>query len=141
LAPVLWISTDFNYWYGGRVSVNGEEHMLTRQANSRLGVTAALPVSRHQSLKISYSDGVVVRVGGKCKSFGLQRITTDEKPAAELPPFVSMKFLTSPCRVRPTCLESWAEFEVSNISVSQGLTRLVVSPIEQQSPRLYWKSP
>jgi hypothetical protein len=48
--PRLLISTDFNYWYGGRVSVNGEEHTLTRQANSRLGVTASLPVNRRQSL-------------------------------------------------------------------------------------------
>lgn len=69
--PRLWISTDFNYWYGGRVSVNGEEHALTRQANSRLGVTASLPVSRHQSLKISYSDGVVVRFGGRFKTFSV----------------------------------------------------------------------
>jgi hypothetical protein len=69
--PRLWISTDFNYWYGGRVSVNGEEHTLTRQANSRLGVTASVPVSRHQSLKISYSDGMVVRFGGKFKTLSI----------------------------------------------------------------------
>jgi hypothetical protein len=69
--PRLWISTAFNYWYGGRVSVNSEEPMLTRPVNSRLGVTASLPVSRHQSLKISYSDGVVVRVGGKFTSLSV----------------------------------------------------------------------
>jgi hypothetical protein len=56
--PRLWISADFNY--GGRVSVNGERHVLTLQSNSRVGVTASAPVSRRQSLKISYSDGLVV---------------------------------------------------------------------------------
>ncbi len=63
--PRLWISTDFNYWYGGRISVNGQEHSQTLESNSRIGVTASVPVSRRQSLKISYSDGVVVRFGGK----------------------------------------------------------------------------
>ena len=69
--PRLWISTDFNYWYGGRLNVNGEEHLLTLQSNSRLGVTASLPVSLHQSLKISYSDGLVVRFGGKFKTLSI----------------------------------------------------------------------
>jgi hypothetical protein len=69
--PRLWISTDFNYWYGGRLSVNGEEHLPTLQANSRLGVTASVPVSRRQSLKVSYSDGVVVRFGGKFKTLSV----------------------------------------------------------------------
>ncbi len=65
--PRLWISTDFNYWYGGRVSVNDQKQILTLQANSRVGVTASVPISRRQSLKVSYSDGVVVRFGGNFK--------------------------------------------------------------------------
>ena len=67
----MWISTDFNYWYGGHVNVNGEEHPLTLQSNSRLGVTASLPVSLHQSLKVSYSDGLVVGFGGKFKTLSI----------------------------------------------------------------------
>jgi hypothetical protein len=63
--------TDFNDWYVGRISVNGEEHRLTRQANSRLGVTLSLPVSRRQSLKISYSDGIAARVGGKFRTLSV----------------------------------------------------------------------
>jgi hypothetical protein len=69
--PRLWISTDFNYWYGGRISVNGDKNMLTLQDNSRLGVTASVPVSRRQSLKISHSDGVVVRFGGNFKTLSV----------------------------------------------------------------------
>ena len=60
----LWISADLNYWRGGRTSVDGVESASTLQANSRLGVTGSVPLTRRQSLKVSYSDGVVVRVGG-----------------------------------------------------------------------------
>ena len=62
--PRLWISADLNYWRGGRTSVNGVESAPTLQANSRFGVTGSVPLTRRQSLKVSYSDGVVVRVGG-----------------------------------------------------------------------------
>ena len=37
---------------------------VTLQANSRFGLTGSVPLTRRQSLKISYSDGVVVRIGG-----------------------------------------------------------------------------
>ncbi len=63
--PRLWISADLNYWRGGRTSVNGIESANTLQANSRLGVTGSVPLTRQQSLKVSFSDGVVVRVGGR----------------------------------------------------------------------------
>jgi hypothetical protein len=62
--PRLWISADGNYWRGGRTSVNGAESSLTLQANSRLGLTGSVPLTRHQSIKVSFSDGVIVRIGG-----------------------------------------------------------------------------
>ena len=62
--PRLWVSADVNYWRGGRTSVNGVEGSQTLQANSRFGVTGSVPLTRRQSIKISYSDGVVVRIGG-----------------------------------------------------------------------------
>ena len=65
--PRLWISGDVNYWRGGRTSVNGVDSSTTLQSNSRLGVTASVPLSRRQSLKVSYSDGVIVRIGGNFK--------------------------------------------------------------------------
>jgi hypothetical protein len=64
---LLWVSADLNYWRGGRTSVDGVEGSQTLQANSRFGVTGSLPVTRHQALKISYSDGVVIRIGGNFK--------------------------------------------------------------------------
>jgi len=62
--PRLWISVDLNYWRGGRTSVDGVEGTLTLLSNSRIGVTGSVPLTRHQSLKVSYSDGVLVRLGG-----------------------------------------------------------------------------
>lgn len=62
--PRLWLSIDGNYWYGGETSVNGIATPTTLQASSRLGTTASVPVSKHQSLKFSYSDGYYVRFGG-----------------------------------------------------------------------------
>jgi Putative MetA-pathway of phenol degradation len=60
----LWASIDGNYWYGGRRSINGIESVNSLQANSRIGGTASVPISKHQSLKFSYSRGTLVRVGG-----------------------------------------------------------------------------
>ena len=62
--PRLWISADLNYWRGGRTTVDGVKGELTLQSNSRFGVTGSVPLTRHQSLKVSYSDGVVIRLGG-----------------------------------------------------------------------------
>jgi len=62
--PRMWISVDGNYWYGGATSLNGVRTPTTLQANSRLGATAAIPISKHQSLKFSYSAGTYVTFGG-----------------------------------------------------------------------------
>jgi hypothetical protein len=65
--PRLWISADINYWRGGKASINGVRNNSTLQANSRFGVTGSVPLTRHQAVKVSYSDGVVVRIGGNYK--------------------------------------------------------------------------
>jgi len=62
--PRLWVSVDGNYWYGGKTSLNGVQTPTTLQANSRLGATAAIPITKHQSLKFSYSAGTYVTFGG-----------------------------------------------------------------------------
>lgn len=61
--PGTWISLDGNFWFGGVTSLSGIQNVATRQTASRLGATAALRVSRHQSLKISYSGGTYLRFG------------------------------------------------------------------------------
>lgn len=69
--PRLWVSLDGNYWFGGSTSLNGVATLNTRQSNSRLGVTASVPVSKHQSLKFSYSDGAYTRYGGNYRNFSV----------------------------------------------------------------------
>lgn len=64
IKPRMWVSVDGNYWYGGKTSLNGVETATTLQANSRLGATAAIPITKHQSLKFSYSGGTYVTFGG-----------------------------------------------------------------------------
>jgi hypothetical protein len=71
IKPFLWLAVDFTYWYGGRTSVDGLESETTLQANSRLGLTGSVPLTRSQSLKFSYSDGVIIRVGGNFRIFSV----------------------------------------------------------------------
>ncbi|MBP1596668.1 MAG: hypothetical protein H6Q05_2045 [Acidobacteria bacterium] len=62
--PRLWVSLDGNFWYGGRTSLNGVQNPATLQQNSRLGGTGSIPITRRQSIKMSYSHGTYVRFGG-----------------------------------------------------------------------------
>jgi outer membrane putative beta-barrel porin/alpha-amylase len=62
--PRLWVSVDGNFWRGGRTSLNGSKNPATLQKSSRVGVTASFPLSRHQSVKVSFADGAYVRFGG-----------------------------------------------------------------------------
>ena len=64
IKPRMWVSADGNYWYGGKTSVNGVQTPTTLQANSRLGATASIPITKHQSLKFSYSAGAYTTFGG-----------------------------------------------------------------------------
>ena len=62
--PRLWVSLDSNFWVGGSTSVNDIENPLTKQQNSRIGGTAGIPVSKHQSMKFAYSNGTYIHYGG-----------------------------------------------------------------------------
>ena len=62
--PRLWASLDGNFWFGGKTTVNGVQNPLSEETNSRIGGTVAIPITRHQSLKFSYSTGTYIRFGG-----------------------------------------------------------------------------
>jgi hypothetical protein len=62
--PRLWASLDGNFWFGGKTAVNGVQNPLSQEANSRIGGTVAIPITKHQSLKFSYSTGTYIRFGG-----------------------------------------------------------------------------
>jgi hypothetical protein len=66
--PRLWFSLDGNYWFGGTTSLNGVTNPLTHENNSRIGGTASIPVTKHQSLKFSYNNGDYIRYGGNYQS-------------------------------------------------------------------------
>jgi len=63
-----WLSVDGNFWWGGVTTLDGIRNPNTRQTSSRLGATAAFRVSKHQSIKTSYSGGTYVRYGGDYQS-------------------------------------------------------------------------
>jgi hypothetical protein len=61
--PGLWASFDGNFWAGGHSSINGIAKKDS-QRESRVGTTVSIPVSRHQSVKVSYSRGAYRQIGG-----------------------------------------------------------------------------
>ena len=66
--PRLWLSLDVNFWWGGITSLSGIQNLATKQTGSRIGGTVSFPISKHQSIKVSYSDGTYIRFGGNYQS-------------------------------------------------------------------------
>ena len=62
--PRLWASLDGNFWFGGKTSLNGIQNPVTELQNSRVGGTASFPVTKHQSIKVSYNNGSYIKYGG-----------------------------------------------------------------------------
>jgi hypothetical protein len=69
--PRLWISLDGNFWFGGKTSLNGVENPITRQRSSRVGATASVPLTKHQSIKVSYSNGAYISYGGDYQNISI----------------------------------------------------------------------
>jgi len=64
----LWASLDGNFWWGGITALNGIRNRDTKQTSSRIGATASVPFTKHQPVKVSYSDGAFIRFGGNYNS-------------------------------------------------------------------------
>jgi hypothetical protein len=69
--PRFWVSLDGNFWSGGITSLSGIRNLATKQTGSRIGVTASFPISKHQSIKVSYSDGTYIVFGGNYQNVSL----------------------------------------------------------------------
>jgi hypothetical protein len=67
----LWFSLDGNFWFGGVTALSGVANPATRQTSSRVGVTAAIPLGKHQSLKASYNNGDYIRFGGNYQNLSV----------------------------------------------------------------------
>lgn len=62
--PRFWVSLDTNFWSGGITSLSGIRNLATKQTGSRIGATVSFPISKHQSIKVSYSNGTYIIFGG-----------------------------------------------------------------------------
>ena len=60
----VWVSLDGSYFTGGRTTLNGERGD-NEQTNTRAGLTLALPVDRHNSIKLNASTGISTRTGSE----------------------------------------------------------------------------
>jgi hypothetical protein len=66
----VWAAVSGTYDYGGRTTVDGVPND-DKQENSRVGVTLALPVNRHNSVKLYASTPIHTTVGGDFDMFGI----------------------------------------------------------------------
>jgi hypothetical protein len=66
----MWIALDGIYFAGGHTSLNGVESD-NEQRNTRAGFTLALPIDRHNSLKLSASTGISTRTGSEFSAVGI----------------------------------------------------------------------
>ncbi|MGH8069303.1 MAG: transporter [Candidatus Entotheonellia bacterium] len=66
----VWGALDATYYTGGRTTVDGVKGD-NLQENTRLGVTLALPVNRHNSIKLYGSTGVFARTGSNFNTGGI----------------------------------------------------------------------
>jgi hypothetical protein len=69
--PRLWFSLDGNFWFGGVTSLTGIANPATRQTSSRIGATASIPLTKTQSVKVSYNNGAYIRFGGNYQSISV----------------------------------------------------------------------
>jgi hypothetical protein len=66
----IWLAVDGTYYMGGRTTIDGVEGN-DLQNNWRVGLTVALPVNRHNSLKLYASTGVYTRTSGDFDMVGV----------------------------------------------------------------------
>ena len=66
----IWAAFDGTYYWGGKTTLDGVEGN-DLQKNTRLGLTIALPLNIHHSLKVYLSTGVSTRTGSDFDGIGL----------------------------------------------------------------------
>jgi hypothetical protein len=62
ITPRFWVAYNTTYYVGGESSIDGT-YKDDRQNNTRIGLTAVMPVGKSNSIKLAVSTGAVVRVG------------------------------------------------------------------------------
>jgi len=75
IRPRLWVAADATFYSGGRVVTDGVPATV-REENTRIGLTASIPMRRSNSLKLAWSTGAVTRLGGNFVTWSLVWQTT-----------------------------------------------------------------
>jgi hypothetical protein len=70
VTPRLWVAYNTTYYTGGKSSIDGS-YNNDRQSNTRVGVTAVMPVGKSNSIKLAASTGAVVRFGQDFTTFSI----------------------------------------------------------------------
>lgn len=65
-----WLALDGTWFSGGQTEVDGVANP-DRQSNSRLGATLSVPITRLQSIKLTYSTGATTRRGSDFDTFSV----------------------------------------------------------------------
>lgn len=68
--PSLWIAGDATFYSGGQSTVDGSVKQ-DFQKNSRVGLTASVPLARGHSVKLSVATGASTRIGQDFDTIGL----------------------------------------------------------------------
>ncbi|HZW73162.1 MAG TPA: transporter, partial [Caldimonas sp.] len=68
--PGFWGAVDATYYAGGRTSVDGTLNDDLQQ-NSRWGLTLGKSLDTRDSIKLSFSSGVVARTGSNFRTGGI----------------------------------------------------------------------
>ena len=81
----LWVSLDANFWHGGETSLGRATNPVTVQKDSRIGVTAAIPITKHLA-RTSITE-VIIRTfpsPGNAPGWAGQNESHNQRPEAQL---------------------------------------------------------
>lgn len=70
IRPGLWVALDATYYTGGTSTINGQRKD-NELHNWRVGLTLAVPVNRHHSIKLAASSGISTRAGSDFDAYVL----------------------------------------------------------------------
>jgi hypothetical protein len=70
ITPRFWIAYNATYYVGGESSIDGT-WSDDRQNNTRVGLTAVMPVGKSNSIKLAASTGAVIRIGPNFTNFSV----------------------------------------------------------------------
>lgn len=69
-APRLWLAASGTYYTGGKTTINGVLNS-DLQNNSRVSLTASVPVARNQSLKFFWARGATTSIGADFTTYSV----------------------------------------------------------------------